>query len=145
MVGLLAALFFLLIGLTNRSRSYLKTAGMIFLVTIGVIVAISVVEFLLRDRNKDYQNKETVLVAMREASPMSGIHLRVYSDSSYELGDGQDVWMRGEVSIRMDTLFLLRADSVAMSFVLHKKNLIEIGNTKVRFLEIERNEILRAY
>lgn len=49
LVGLLAAIFFILIGLTNRSRSYVKTGALICFATIGIIVAITGIEFLLLD------------------------------------------------------------------------------------------------
>jgi hypothetical protein len=141
-VGLSSAIFFLIIGLVNRSRSYVKTGVMVCLTTFGIIVVITVIEFLYRRGSKDYQDKETVLVAKREAS-LDGIQLKVYADSSYELGNGIDVTMSGKVRIRRDTLFLLRDDSVAKYFVLDNGLLKEMKNTGVNFLEIESNEILR--
>jgi len=143
LAGLSAAIFFWLIGLTNRSQPYVRTGWIVGLTTVGLIGAIMFTEFLLRDERKENPDKETVLVAKREAA-LSGIHLRVYTDSLYELGDGINVTMRGKIRVRRDTLFLLREDSVAKSFVLDNVFLKEVKNTGVRFLEIESNEILKA-
>jgi len=46
-IGLSAALFFWVIGLVNRSPSYQKTGWIVGLTTIGIIVAITLIEFLL--------------------------------------------------------------------------------------------------
>ena len=47
LVGLGSAAFFLVIGLTNRSRSYVRSGWMVGLGTVGVVAAIAIVEYFL--------------------------------------------------------------------------------------------------
>lgn len=143
LVGLMLTFGYLIVGLIKRNKTNFKIAGVAFLTTVGTIVVVTAIEFLFHDKNKDYLDKETVLVAMREAS-LGGIHLKVYVDSTFDLGNEGKVTMRGNIKVHRDTLFLLQGDSTARSFVLDKTFLKEIKDTGIRFLQIESNEILNV-
>jgi hypothetical protein len=141
LTGLVVTFIYLILALIRRKRSNFRMALAVFLSTTGIIIVFSVGVFLVRDRAKDYAEKETLLVAMREAS-LGGIHLRIYVDSTYDLGNESGVTLKGRVKIYSDTLLLLRHDSIVKSFVLEDKFLTEISNSGIRFLEIESNKLI---
>jgi hypothetical protein len=125
----------------NRNRNF-KTALAVLFTTGGLLVLLTTIEFITHDKSKDYSQKKTSLVAMREASAGNGIHLRVYADSTYELGSGTEVKTRGEIKINADTLFLLKNEKIDKSFILDNGALLEIKNSGINFLEIESNELV---
>jgi hypothetical protein len=125
----------------NRNRNF-KTALAVLFGTGGLLVLITAIEFITHDKTKDYSQKKTSLVAMREASVGTGIHLRVYVDSTYELGSGTEVKTRGKIKVNADTLFLLKNERIDKSFILDNGALLEIKNSGINFLEIESNELV---
>jgi hypothetical protein len=142
-IGLVAAFVFLVIGLIKRGQDFRMAWSILFLtaLTLGLI---TLTEFVFHDSSEKYSDKPTLLVAMREAS-LGGIHLRVYSDSTYELGDGIKVARRGKIALNGDTLFLLKSDSISKSFLIQSEVLHEIKNTGIKFLEIESNTLLKIH
>jgi hypothetical protein len=143
LLGLLLTFIYLIIGLIKRNKTRYKIAGRIFLTTWITILVITLVEFILHDKGKDYRDKETILVAMREAA-LGSIHLKVYVDSTYDLGNESNVTLSGRICVRKDTVFLLnKKDSVVKSFLIEENVLTEIKNSGIRFLQIYSNELLR--
>ena len=125
----------------NPSRNF-KTALAVLFATGGLLILITTIEFIIHDKSKDYSSKKTSLVAMREASLGSGIHLKVYADSTYELGSGTEVKTRGKIKRNADTLFLLKNERIDKSFILDNRALVEIKNSGINFLEIQSNKLV---
>ncbi len=82
------------------------------------ILAITILIFILSscwERNKrDYENKEPILLADREA-PLGWVYLRIYKDSTFEFenrGLRFGTIYLGKVKITADTLYFEYTDSV---------------------------------
>jgi hypothetical protein len=139
--GLVTTMVYVVKGLLKNGNRNFKAGLIALFATGGLLILTTSIEFIIHDRSKDYSKKRTTLVAMREAS-LGGIHLRVYVDSTYELGDGIEVSARGEVKVKGDTLFLLTNQSIDKAFIVDQGVLHEIKNSGINFLEIESNELI---
>lgn len=140
---LILVLIYLIIGLVRRNKKQIKTAGVIYLITIGGLLLVIAGQSFLPDKTKAYSGKRTVLVATRKAS-LGAVQLKVYTDSTYDLGSESKVTWRGRIKVSNDTLILLQNDKIAASFVVDTKVLKEVRNTGISFLQIESNNLIRA-
>ena len=140
---LILVLIYLIIGLVRRNKNQIKRAGIIYLITIGGLLLVIVGQSFLPDKTKAYSSKQTVLVATRKAS-LGAVQLKVYADSTYDLGSDLKVTWRGRIKVHNDTLILLQNDKIAASFVVEPKMLKEVRNTGISFLQIERNSLIKA-
>lgn len=138
--GLFLTFWYLIVYIFKKDRSQLRRAGVTFFTTVGVIILISVVEFLFIFSNTEKDNKNVVLVAAREA-PLGGIELKLYNDRSFELGNLRKVKRAGTYSISGDTLTIANSDSVIASFLIEEKELVEIQNTGIHSLDIHENNL----
>jgi hypothetical protein len=143
LVGLVTTVVYIIKGLLKSDDRNFKKALTTLFATGGIVIVITTIEFILHDKAKDYSEKKTTLVAMREA-PIGGIHLRVYVDSTYELGDGITVKTRGKVKLKKDTLLLMDNETIDKSFIVDKGVLHEIKNSGINFLQIESNELIEV-
>ena len=141
-LGSLASLFFLISSIFSRhKKGKLKIAAWTFTSTVGVILLIVIVDLFLFPINK--KSDQLILSAYREA-PLGGIWLALYDDQTWEMGySSREITSSGNFTIRHDTLTLnaqsgqtILKDISKTSFIIDSKNLTEIENSGINYLEI---------
>lgn len=115
----------------------------IIVVALGALLLVLVLLFPSREPKQGL-----VLSAYREAA-IGGIFLGLYDDNSFELGNVSGSYTeKGFYIIKGDTLLLLagkatklRKEYNQLSFLIQENVLIEIPNTGINFLEIDKNKL----
>ncbi|RDC61926.1 hypothetical protein AHMF7616_00515 [Adhaeribacter pallidiroseus] len=136
---------FLLGYLIKRRKARLKNAALSFSTGAFALFLLIVAEELFFSYNS--KNKKEVLVASREA-PIGGILLKLYEDSTYEIGVLREVRSAGTFVLKSDTLFITATDHpkqnnyiTQISFIIKDGYLEQIENTGIGFLEIHVNKL----
>lgn len=141
-LGSLVSLFFLISSIFSRhKKGKLKITAWTFTSTVGVILLIIIVDLFLFPLNK--KSDQLILSAYREA-PLGGIWLALYDDQTWEMGySSREITSSGNFTIRYDTLTLnaqsgktILKDISKTSFIIDSKNLTEIENSGINYLEI---------
>jgi hypothetical protein len=144
-VGLILTVIFLIGYLIKKRKARLRNAAISFATVALSLLLLIVAEELFFSYNSE--NKEEVLVASREA-PIGGILLKLYDDSTYEIGVLREVKSAGTYALKSDTLILTATDnpkqngySTQTSFIIKEGYLEEIEDTGIGFLEIHVNKL----
>lgn len=144
-VGLILTVIFLLSYLIKRSKGKLKKAAISFASAALSLILLIVVEELFFSYN--FKNKEEVLVASREAQ-IGGILLKLYADSTFEIGGFREVKSSGTYELKSDTLLITATDSpkqngyiTQTSFIIRKGYLEEVEDSGIGFLEVHVNKL----
>lgn len=146
-IGILLTIIYGIIALANKNkREKFKTAAMIFFSTAGLLIVISVIEFLVY--SLDNKTNDIILEAYREA-PIGGIWLALYENKTWELGNSsREISSTGNYQISGDTITLISeqgnketTDFQTTSFVIDQQRLIETTNSGIHVLEIRTNKI----
>jgi len=87
------------------------------------------------------------LVASREAQ-IGGILLKLYADSTFEIGGFREVKSSGTYELKSDTLLITATDSpkqngyiTQTSFIIRKGYLEEVEDSGIGFLEVHVNKL----
>ncbi|WP_162428825.1 solute carrier organic anion transporter [Pontibacter pudoricolor] len=142
-VGLTLTVIFLIGYLIRRRKVRLKNAAISFatvLLSLGLLI---IEEELFFSYN--FENKKEVLVASREAQ-IDGILLKLYEDSTFEIGGFREVQSAGNFELRSDTLYIIQSSGQnkymsKKSFIMEKGYLREIEDTGIGFLEVHMNRL----
>ncbi|WP_347159361.1 hypothetical protein [Pontibacter chitinilyticus] len=144
-VGLILTVIYLLGYLIKRRKARLRNAAISFATAALSLFLLIVAEELFFSYN--FKNKEEVLVASREA-PIGGILLKLYEDSTFEIGVLREVKSAGTYVLKSDTLFIIPTDNskqngytTQTSFIIKEGYLEEIEDTGIGFLEIHENKL----
>ncbi|GGK82966.1 hypothetical protein ACD591_14360 [Rufibacter glacialis] len=135
---------FLLSYLIRRNKSKLKNAGIAFSATVIGLSTLLVLEEQLFSYNT--ANKKEILVASRESS-IGGVLLKLYADSTFEIGGLRQVTSAGMFSLKKDTLFMTtiiteeNEEFSMRSFLIKEDHLEETTDTGIEFLEIHENSL----
>jgi len=147
LIGVVGTIVFLVLSVFKRTRTgKLRYAGLTFLTTFILILAITGLEFLMYPTNG--KQDQLVLTGFREA-PLGAYWLGVYDDSTWELGNSsREIEVRGTYTISGDTLHLKTLGGTAFyngdtrnSFVISGDDLIEVENSGIKGLKIGLNKL----
>jgi hypothetical protein len=113
---------------------------------VAVITLILIQETILYPPNPKID--QLILSAYREA-PIGGIWLGVYEDRTWQLGySSVEITSEGTYQLAGDTLTLIAnegttviGESERTSFLIETKYLVEVENSGIRSLEIQRNKL----
>lgn len=144
-VSLILTVIYLLGYLIKRRKARLRNAAISFASAALSLSLLIVAEELIFSYN--FKKKEEVLVASREA-PIGGILLKLYEDSTFEIGVLREVKSAGTYVLKSDTLFIIGTDNpkqngytTQTSFIIKEGYLEEIEDTGIGFLEIHVNKL----
>ncbi|GAB3333225.1 hypothetical protein GCM10027429_13550 [Marivirga atlantica] len=147
LIGLLFTLVFLIVLLFKKNkRPFLRNAGITFISTVIIILAITIVEFFIAPVNP--KEDQLVLNAYRSAQ-LGGFWLGVYKDSTWEMGNSsREIGLKGTYNINGDTLILkvsnggkFKNGKSENSLIITETALIEIESTGIKRLNINLNKI----
>jgi len=145
MVGIILTIVYLIGYFRRREKVKLRNAVVTF---IGAAVLFSTLVIIAANKYPDkLLEKEVVLVAAREAS-FGGILLRLYADSTFEIGDYRKMTSTGMYALKGDTLVITNTDTSMLYkdlkriyFVIKEGNLEEVKGTGIGVLEIHENSL----
>ncbi|WP_162055528.1 copper resistance protein NlpE [Pontibacter pamirensis] len=131
--------------LRKKEKVKLRNAALTFIAS--VVLFFTLVTVAANQYPDALPKKEVVLIAAREAS-LGGILLRLYADSTFELGNNRRVTSTGVYNLNVDTLVITTTDNSKLlkdisqtSFIIEEENLVEVNNTGIKFLEIHENRL----
>lgn len=147
LIGVVAVIILLILSAFKRTRkNKLWYAGISFLSTFILILAVTGLEFLMFPTNE--KQDQLVLTGFREA-PLGAYWLGVYNDSTWELGNSsREIEVRGTYTFSGDTLYLKTLGGTAFyngstrnSFVISGDDLVEVDNSGIKGLKIGLNKL----
>jgi len=113
LVCVILTVVFLLVYLIKRNKARLRNAAIFFTTAALAIFVLIGIEELFFSYNR--AEKKEVLVASREAA-IGGILLKLYADSTFEIGGFREVTSTGVYKLRADTIFI--SSNIKRSFWL---------------------------
>ncbi|KAA5548567.1 hypothetical protein [Adhaeribacter rhizoryzae] len=145
-VCIILTMFFLLGYLIKRNKAGLRNAAISFAIaalSIGILISVEEIFFSF-----NRANKEELLVASREA-PIGGILLKLYTDSTFEIGGFREVTSTGVYKLKSDTLLSIIPNKeqkqvegfTQTTFIIRGNYLEEVPNKGINFLEIHLNKL----
>ena len=144
-VGIVLTIKYLFGYLRSRKTNNLKKAAISF--TFSTALFFVLIIFVANQYPDALPEKEVVLTAAREA-PLGGISLRLYADSTFDMGNFRKITSEGVYKVIADTLIISTTDNSSFSkdrsttsFLIKDKILVEVKNSGINFLEIDENKI----
>jgi hypothetical protein len=144
-VGLSFTVVSLIGYLFTKRKVRLRNAAISFASVALSFPVLIVVEELFFSYNSE--NKKEVMVASREA-PLGGILLRLYEDSTFEIGGFRQVEVAGTFGLRSDTLFIIPTDNpkrdkytTQLSFIIKEGHLEEVEDSGLGLLQTHMNKL----
>ena len=144
-VGVSLTVVYLFSYLRKKEKVKLRNAALTFIAS--VVLFLTLVTIAANQYPNALPKKEVVLIAAREA-PLGGILLRLYADSTFEIGNSRKVTSTGVYRLNADTLVITTTDNSKLlkdisqtSFIIEEEDLVEVNNTGITILEIHENRL----